>query len=67
MSLIQICVHLELTASKAEARRLIEQGGLYVDETRVSSVDEKLSPRLRGDTFVLRAGKKKRLLVQVKH
>ena len=63
-TLVEICVELNVSASKAEAKRLIEQGGLYVNEKRIENISEKLSHDIQ-DTFELRAGKKKRFLVKI--
>ncbi len=49
-----------LTKSRGEARRLAGQGGLSVDDERVSDVDLSFSDVLRGrDVVLLRAGKKR--------
>jgi tyrosyl-tRNA synthetase len=53
--------------SRGEARRLIKQGGLYVNDQRVVSLDDVLNEKsLTPDGILLRAGKKKyhRLLVE---
>lgn len=55
---------LGLAPSKAEARRLIEQGGVFVNDRRVESVQTKGSI-LDGEGVILRAGKKKRVAVKV--
>jgi tyrosyl-tRNA synthetase len=53
-----------LVASKSEARRLIEQGGLTINGERVSSLDVAL-PALIGDRYiVLRAGRKRLLIAR---
>jgi tyrosyl-tRNA synthetase len=50
-----------LTPSRKEAKRMIEQGGLYVNDERVDSVDRLVSVRDLGPGggIVLKAGKKK--------
>jgi tyrosyl-tRNA synthetase len=49
-----------LTRSRGEARRLIEQGGVYVNDTRVADVETRLTEAdLREDAVLLRSGKKK--------
>jgi len=55
-----------LVKSKGEARRLISQGGGYVNNRRVESIDFRLGPdQLVGEsTMVLRAGKKKYALLR---
>jgi tyrosyl-tRNA synthetase len=57
-----------LTQSMSDAKRLIEQGGIYINERQVKSVDEKLTV----DDFAgvrelrVRKGKKKYLIVEIK-
>jgi len=49
-----------LTASRGEARRLIQQGGAYVNERRIDDVNYLVSPDdLTPNGIMLRAGKKK--------
>lgn len=63
------CVASGLTQSSSEARRLIEQGGIYINDRQVKSIDEKLTV----DDFAgsnelrLRKGKKKYLIVEIKN
>ncbi len=53
-------VAAELAKSRGEARRLAQQGGLSVDEARVSDVDVPFGSVLEGrDAVLLRAGKKR--------
>jgi tyrosyl-tRNA synthetase len=49
-----------LVKSKSEARRLIKQGGVYVNDQRVTDVDQRLQPDdwIRGTRLFLRKGKK---------
>ena len=50
----------DLAKSRGEARRLAQQGGLSVDDARVSDVDAPFSAILGARTAVLlRAGKKR--------
>ena len=62
------CARSGLTQSMSEAKRLIEQGGIYINERQVKSVDEKLSL----DDFAgclelrVRKGKKKYLIIEIK-
>jgi tyrosyl-tRNA synthetase len=49
-----------LCASKGEARRLISQGGGYVNGSRLSGIDEVITEEhIREGTIILRAGKKR--------
>jgi len=47
-----------LVASNGEARRAIQQGGVYVDNRKVDSQDAVLMPSLAGGIVLLRRGKK---------
>jgi tyrosyl-tRNA synthetase len=67
ISPMEIFAEVGLTNSRGEARRLIKQGGLYVNDQRVVSLDDVLNEKsLTPDGILLRAGKKKyhRLLVE---
>jgi tyrosyl-tRNA synthetase len=67
ISPMEIFTEVGLTSSRGEARRLIKQGGLYVNDQRVDSLDDVLDEgNLTPDGILLRAGKKKyhRLLVE---
>ena len=59
----------KLCASKGEARRLIRQGGAYVDNRALSLGDETVpvagAPWLKTGQAVLRAGKKRYMTVRV--
>ena len=65
--LIDLLVRADLTTSKGEGRRLIGQGGVYVNNERVAETDAKLDATRRGtQSFIfLRSGKKKYRLVRV--
>ncbi len=53
-------VAAELAKSRGEARRLTQQGGLSVDDTRINDVDVPFGSVLEGrDAVLLRAGKKR--------
>jgi tyrosyl-tRNA synthetase len=67
ISPMEIFAEVGLTNSRGEARRLIKQGGLYVNDQRVESLDDVLNEdSLTPDGILLRAGKKKyhRLIVE---
>jgi tyrosyl-tRNA synthetase len=56
-----------LCKTRSEARRLISQGGAYVNGERISSFDVKVGPDdVRDETIMLRAGKKKYLRVHIR-
>jgi len=48
-----------LAASRSEARRLIEQGGLSINDERVSALDAVVPAPVAGRYLVVRAGKKR--------
>jgi tyrosyl-tRNA synthetase len=49
-----------LVKTRSEARRLIQQGGAYINEAQVASVDQVVSPTdVQGGSLLLRAGKKR--------
>lgn len=58
--LLDALVEAGVFASKGEARRLTRNGGLYVNNQRVDSEDQKLSDSmlLSGNMMVIRTGKK---------
>ena len=55
-NLVDVLLEAELVASKSEARRLIKQGGVTVDDQRVEDVDYRL---LSEGEPVLRVGKRR--------
>ena len=56
----ELFVETGLCASRSAARRLVEQGGAYVNERRLASFDERVSTAdLSGGSILLRAGKKR--------
>ncbi len=63
----QLFAQVGLVGSKGEARRLIQQGGAYINGERVESPDQLITPRdLVDGSLFLRAGKKKYHRVVVK-
>lgn len=67
ISLIDACVETGLSKSKGEARRLIQQGGLYVNQTKAEDPNTilKTTDLIDSATIVLRGGKKNYRLVRV--
>ena len=65
VSIVDALVEAGLAKSKGEARRTVDQGGAYVNNQRVESIEKKLFPGdLASETvIVLRSGKKKYSLV----
>ena len=55
---VDLLAEAKLAASKSEARRLIEGGGVKIGEQKVASVATKISDLTADTTFVLHKGKK---------
>jgi len=63
----QLFHEVGLCESRAEARRLIQQGGAYLNEERLESFDRRIGRRdMDGDALLLRAGKKRFHRIRVK-
>ena len=57
--LLDILAATGIIASKSEGRRLIQQGGLYLGNTKIIDLDISLTPDLLDDnTVLIRKGKK---------
>jgi tyrosyl-tRNA synthetase len=56
--LIDLLAETKLCNSKSDARRLVKQGGAYINGERISGFDQVVSSA-NGDEILLRAGKKK--------
>ncbi len=63
VSLPKVLVDGGLATSTSEARRLIKQGAVKIDEIRVDQMDYMLKPQ---DNMVIRAGKRKFLRIKLK-
>jgi tyrosyl-tRNA synthetase len=64
---LEIFTEVGLTQSRGEARRLVQQGGIYVNDQRIDEVEAVLTPaNLTPQGILLRAGKKKyhRLVIE---
>ncbi len=61
------CAKAGLTQSMSEGRRLIEQGGIYINDRQIKSIDEKLAVAdfAGGSELRVRKGKKKYLIVEL--
>ncbi|HEV3339019.1 MAG TPA: tyrosine--tRNA ligase [Pirellulales bacterium] len=66
LNIVDALVSAGLAKSKGEARRTIEQGGAYVNNRRIDSIDRQLTQAdLASETvMVLRSGKKKYALLR---
>ena len=60
LALVDALVQTGLVKSKSEARRQMEQGGIYVNQARVTDVEHRVaaSDWLAGRNLLLRKGKK---------
>ena len=59
INVMTLLVKCGLCASKGEARRLVQQGGITVNDAKVNSIDESFGCELfTGDGLVIRKGKK---------
>nr|WP_122013634.1 tyrosine--tRNA ligase [Maliibacterium massiliense] len=56
--IIDLLVAAELCASKSEARRMVQQGSILLDDRKVDSIDLEVEAQA-GDALMLRRGKKK--------
>ena len=67
ISFVDMAVSSGLVSSKGEARRLIQGGGLYLNNVRVKDVQRSisLSDSIGGQVFVLRKGSRQYHLVKV--
>jgi tyrosyl-tRNA synthetase len=67
LGVLEIFAETGLTQSRGEARRMLQQGGVYVNDQRIEQVEAVLTPAdLTAEGILLRAGKKKyhRLVVE---
>ncbi|MEN6465643.1 MAG: tyrosine--tRNA ligase [Syntrophaceae bacterium] len=64
----ELLYEAQLCSSKAEARRLIAQGGAYVNNEQIKSFDEKIGLKQLGadGRILLRKGKKKYSVIEIK-
>ena len=67
IGMIDLVARVQLAASKGEARRLVEGGGVYVNNRRVSDPKARLTrdQAIGGRLFVLRKGQKHNHLVRL--
>ena len=67
MSLLDLLVNAGVSKSKGEARRSLLEGGIYINNHRVSDVNREVgvSDLLEGQFIILRKGKKNYALVKV--
>lgn len=54
--IVDLMLETSLASSKSEARRLIQQGGVKVDNTRIADINERIE---KEDAFIVQVGKRK--------
>lgn len=60
LGVLDLFAEVGLTQSRSEARRLVQQGGVYINDERVTDIEASLtSADVTADGILLRAGKKK--------
>lgn len=66
ISIIELLTRSGLAASRSEARRLVDQGGVYLNEERVEDIGRKVTMAdVQGGQMTLRKGKKDFRLVKI--
>lgn len=67
LSLLDLAVSTGLIESKSAARRLLKQGGLYLNNSRIDSEGRKIEADdiIDGKALLLSAGKKNKMIVRV--
>lgn len=63
ISIVKLLVAVKLAPSTSEARRLVQQGGVKINEEKIDNVDEKITVE---DSMIVRAGKRKFLRLKIK-
>jgi tyrosyl-tRNA synthetase len=67
IAVVDLVARAQLAPSKGEARRLVQSGGIYVNNRRVSDVQMRVTRDLAigGQLFVVRKGQKQNALVRI--
>jgi tyrosyl-tRNA synthetase len=67
LALVDLVAMVGLAPSRSEARRLVQSGGIYLNNRRMAGVQSKISPELAidGRVFVLRKGSKQNHVVKI--
>lgn len=59
INIVDLLVDVQLVASKSEARRLIEQNGISINQIKVKNIEEKITnEQLKNDFLIIQKGKK---------
>ena len=66
ITIVDLVTQAGLAKSKSEARRSVEQGGIYLNQQRVEDVARKITPQdwIGGQNLLLRKGKKEYALLR---
>jgi tyrosyl-tRNA synthetase len=67
MGIVDLVARVRLASSKSEARRLVQSGGVYVNNRRAADVSSKVTPAdaIGGQLLLLRKGAKEQHLVRL--
>ena len=67
IGLVELVARVQLASSKAEARRLVQSGGVYVNNRRISDPQARLTRdgAIGGQLFIVRKGQKQNHLVRI--
>ena len=67
LGIVDLLARIQLAPSKSEARRLVQSGGVYVNNRRIADVQVRLTPAeaIEGRLFVVRKGSKQNFLVRL--
>jgi tyrosyl-tRNA synthetase len=67
MGIVDLVARVQLAASKSDARRLVQSGGVYVNNRRVDDPQARLTPdhTIGGRLLVIRRGTKQQHLVKI--
>ncbi len=56
LAIADLMVNTSLVSSKSEARRLITQGGVKIDDEKIGDINERI---VKNEAFILQVGKRK--------
>jgi tyrosyl-tRNA synthetase len=63
--LSDLIYELKLLSSKAEAKRLIQGGGVYINNTKIENISYTLNKKELASYFILKIGKKKKYKINI--
>ena len=66
IKLVKLMVDAKLCASPSDARRLVESGGAYINDARISDVNHLVTAADLATPMVVKAGKKKQMRIVLK-